>query len=139
MYVLDTDHMSILERGGTPALTLTLKLSALPDSEIATTIISYEEQCRGWLAKTAREKDEALIRAYVQLGEHLEIYAGMNVLPYDHRAHAIFLTLQSRKIRIGTQDLEIAAIALANDATLLTRNLSDFGKVSDLKAEDWTR
>ena len=58
MYLLDTDHMSILERGGTAALTLTLKLSALSDSEVATTIVSYEEQCKGWLAKTAREKDE---------------------------------------------------------------------------------
>lgn len=43
MHILDTDHMSILERGGTPALTLTLKLSTLADSEVATTIVSYEE------------------------------------------------------------------------------------------------
>jgi len=26
----------------------------------------------------------------------------------------------------------------ANDATLLTRNLSDFRKVPDLKADDWS-
>lgn len=138
MYVLDTDHMSVLERGRASALTLTLKLSTLADSEIATTIVSYEEQCRGWLAKTAREKDDALIRAYVQLGQHLEIYASMSVLPYDDRAHAIFRRLQNRKIRIGTQDMKIAAIALANDATLLSRNLSGFGKVPDLKVEDWS-
>src|SRR5579862_1322541 len=137
MYVLDTDHMSILQRGGTPALTLTMKLSKLSDAEIATTIISYEEQCKGWLAKTAREKDEALIRAYLQLWQHLEIYASINVLLYDDRAHAIFQSLLSRKIRTGTQDLKIAAIVLARDATLLTRNLVDFNKVPDLKVEDW--
>jgi tRNA(fMet)-specific endonuclease VapC len=35
-------------------------------------------------------------------------------------------------------DLKIAAIALANDATLLTRNLSDFRKIPGLRIEDWT-
>jgi len=35
-------------------------------------------------------------------------------------------------------DLKIAAIAIANDATLLSRNLRDFGKVPDLRVEDWT-
>jgi len=112
--------MTILERGGTSALQLSLKLSVLPDREISTTIVSYEEQCKGWLAKTAREKDDALIRAYVQLGQHLEIYAAMIVLPYDAGAHSIFQTLQNLRVRIGTQDLKIAAIALANDATILT-------------------
>lgn len=138
MYLLDTDHMSILERGGTPALHLTLKLSTFPDWQITTTIVSYEEQCKGWLAKTSKEKDDALIRAYVQLGQHLEIYAGMTVLPYDARAHTIFQSLQSRKVRIGTQDLKIAAIALANNATVLTRNTQHFSRVPDLKFEDWS-
>ena len=138
MYILDTDHMSILERGGTPALTLTLKMSALPDSDIATTIISYEEQCKGWLARTAREKDEALIRVYDQFGQHLQIYAGMNVLTYDKRAHTVFLTLRSQKVRTGTQDLKIASIVLANSATLLTRNTRDFARIPALRYEDWT-
>jgi tRNA(fMet)-specific endonuclease VapC len=35
-------------------------------------------------------------------------------------------------------DLRIAAVAVAHDATLLSRNLSDFSKVPGLRAEDWT-
>jgi tRNA(fMet)-specific endonuclease VapC len=42
-------------------------------------------------------------------------------------------------IRIGTQDLKIASIALANRATLLTRNYRDFVQVPDLIIDDWTK
>jgi tRNA(fMet)-specific endonuclease VapC len=35
-------------------------------------------------------------------------------------------------------DLRIAAIALANDALLLSKNLTDFLKVPGLQVADWT-
>jgi len=36
-----------------------------------------------------------------------------------------------------TQDLKIACICLAHDATLLTRNLADFKPVPGLRVENW--
>lgn len=53
-------------------------------------------------------------------------------------AAAEFERLRKQRIRIGTMDLKIAAIALANNATLLSKNLRDFGKVPGLKVEDWS-
>jgi tRNA(fMet)-specific endonuclease VapC len=36
-------------------------------------------------------------------------------------------------------DLKIAAIAVVQDAVVLTRNLFDFNQISEFKAEDWSR
>jgi tRNA(fMet)-specific endonuclease VapC len=44
--------------------------------------------------------------------------------------------LRTLRVRIGARDLKIASIGLANDATLLSRNPKDFGKVAGLKVED---
>jgi tRNA(fMet)-specific endonuclease VapC len=57
---------------------------------------------------------------------------------YDQREAVEFERLRQARIHIGTMDLKIAAIALANNATLLSRNLADFGKVPGLRVEDWT-
>lgn len=38
---------------------------------------------------------------------------------------------------IGPYDLQIAAIALAHDLTLITHNVREFKRVQDLKIEDW--
>lgn len=40
---------------------------------------------------------------------------------------------------IGPYDLQIAAIALVHDLTLVTHNLREFSRVHGLKLEDWQR
>lgn len=35
-------------------------------------------------------------------------------------------------------DLRIAAIAVSRNLVLLTRNVADFGKIAELRTEDWT-
>jgi tRNA(fMet)-specific endonuclease VapC len=139
MYLLDTDSMTLLERGGSEGARLKARLATIPPDDLATTIISYEEQMRGWLSVSAQARtQEAQIAAYRRLKTHLQIYSNIAVVDYEEKAATEFTRLRQAKIRIGTMDLKIAAIALSNDATLLTRNLSDFSKVPNLKAEDWS-
>ena len=139
MHVLDTDHLSILERGGADSLKLQMRLEQIPASEVATTIVNYEEQMRGWLARAAGAHNVPnLVRAYDRLFSHIRTFAGITILPFDSTAGDHLRRLHDARIRIGTMYRRIAAIALANDATLLTRNLSDFSKIPGFRAEDWT-
>ena len=56
MLVLDTDHLVELDRGSSQGVALQQKLEDAGD-EVATTIISAEEQFRGWLAQIHRQRD----------------------------------------------------------------------------------
>ena len=62
-----------------------------------------------------------------------------HVIPIDDAAADEFDRMrQNKKLKkIGRADLLIAAIALANRATLVTRNLKDFRQVPGLRVENW--
>jgi len=66
------------------------------------------------------------------------VFCAIPLIAFDQAAAAIVQRLQKQRIRIGTMDLKIASIALAQDATLLSRNVADFEKVPGLRVEDWT-
>jgi tRNA(fMet)-specific endonuclease VapC len=140
MVVLDTDHLSLLERRpSAEGRNLEARLEERESSLKSTTIITYEEQKRGWMAHASRAKTVAEeIRAYSRLMTHLQSFRSIQVLPFDERAGTEYQRLRRLRLRIGTMDLKIAAIVLAHNATLLSRNLADFRKVPGLKVEDWT-
>lgn len=137
--VLDTDHMSLLEWGDEGSELLRERLADAGSEVVATTIVSYEEQMRGWTAYIARAKTVAQqVEAYSRLRRQLENYRQIPILDFDDAAAAEFQRLRRSRIRIGTMDLKIAAITLSRDALLLSRNLVDFQKVPGLKVEDWS-
>jgi tRNA(fMet)-specific endonuclease VapC len=140
MVVLDTDHLTILERKESAASqVLQARLDRLDPGSQATTIVTDEEQTRGWMAYMARAKTiPQQIEAYAKLKTHLRSFRNILVLNFDERAGVEYQRLRRSRIRIGTMDLKIAAIVLANDATLLSKNLSDFRKVPGLDVADWT-
>ena len=139
MYVLDTDHLSILERGGSASVHLQMRLDNVPLGEVVTTIVTYEEQMRGWLARMPRMQTEAgFVTWYTRLQWHIDAFAPLTILPFNEEAAAISVQIFEARIRIGTMDRRIAAITMAHHAVLLSRNLSDFKRVPDLHVEDWS-
>lgn len=139
MYLLDTDHLSVLERGGDGVVRLQQRLRTVSPDTVAATVVSYEEQTRGWLSLVAKARSmEDQVVAYRHLQRHLQIFCAVPLIALSPAAVTVMQRLQKQRIRIGTMDLKIASIALAQDATLLSRNVTDFQKVPGLRVEDWT-
>jgi tRNA(fMet)-specific endonuclease VapC len=140
MLVLDTDVLTLIQIGkGDAYRRLAERLEAgAAGQEICVTIISFEEQMRGWLAQIAKVRGDKQTAAYARLHNLRLDYCPRRILDFDAAAREHYQSLAKSKIRIGTMGLKIAAIALANNAVLLSRNLRDFGKVPALRVEDWT-
>jgi tRNA(fMet)-specific endonuclease VapC len=138
MYLLDTDHLSLIQRGGIPGRAILLRLTetTIP---FATTVITYEEQTRGWLERLSQTKTlEQQVSAYQRLQQHTLHYRDIDVITFDIAAAQHYEHLRKDYPRLGKMDLRIAAIALIHDATVLTRNQKDFGQILNLKMEDWS-
>ncbi|MGI0491007.1 type II toxin-antitoxin system VapC family toxin [Alkalinema pantanalense CENA528] len=138
MYLLDTDHLSLIQRGSSLGQTLLTRLIAT-NQPFATTIVTYEEQSRGWLAYLSNAKtSDAQVIAYGFLQNHTLHYREIDLLPFSTAAAQIHQNLRQSYLRLGNNDLKIAAITIAHQATLLTRNTKDFGQIQTLTLEDWT-
>lgn len=68
-------------------------------------------------------------------------FAPFESLPFDDAAAEEYGPVRAHLQRsgrlIGPNDMLIAAIALANDCTVVTHNTSEFGRVPGLSVEDW--
>jgi tRNA(fMet)-specific endonuclease VapC len=74
---------------------------------------------------------------------HSQVVSRRDQIPSSEIATTIVSRIQSLQgrfqfiLKAATGDLLIAAIALANRATLVTRNVKDFRQVPGLKVENW--
>jgi len=137
LYVLDTDHISLQQRAHPAVLQ---RLRALGDDHsVAVTVITVEEQIRGRLELIRRHGVSQLqVAAYTALQQTLRYYATWQVLDFSQAAFERYARLRQQRMRVGSQDLRIAAITLANAGILVTRNNRDFAQVPGLTIEDWS-
>lgn len=138
MILLDTDHLSVLTKRQATGHALLIERLENADEPLAIPIVCVEEQCKGWLAKIHRMRDiHQQIAPYDRLTEFFNFLAEWDMVSLDAAAADAFDQFRSQKIRIGSQDLKIAAIALTQNALLLSANLRDFRHVPGLRVENW--
>ncbi|MCF3644483.1 type II toxin-antitoxin system tRNA(fMet)-specific endonuclease VapC [Planktothrix agardhii] len=129
-YLLDTNVCIIYLKGRN--LNLKQKLESVAIQEIAVCSIIKAELCFGAMKSANPERNFALQQAF------LEQFVS---LPFDDLAATTFGVIRSQlEIKgtpIGAYDLQIAAIALANNLTLVTHNTQEFRRVEGLQVEDW--
>ncbi|GJD22503.1 hypothetical protein RIVM261_074590 [Rivularia sp. IAM M-261] len=139
MWILDTDHLTLLLQGNP---TVVNKLAAKAQGEVVITVVTAEEQIWGRLSVIRQASQasnaEKLVRAYLKFRLALDDLMRFTILDFTQEAYLEYQELRRQKIRVGTQYLRIAAIALSIDATVVTRNQRDFNQVPGLRLEDWT-
>ena len=137
MLILDTDHLTEIERGSAAGSALRRRLDR-PEIDAVATIVSAEEQLRGWLAQIhAKRSVHDQIDSYGRLQARLEFYAEWTLLPWTTGAADRFGAFRRAGVRIGTMDLKIASIALEHGGTVLSQNSADFQQVPGLMVESW--
>jgi tRNA(fMet)-specific endonuclease VapC len=136
MILLDTDSFTLQQYGQQRFLERFQAASERP----AITIVTQIEALRGRYDAVVKAEDGARLlvaqQGLIRTAQHLTLFT---VVRFDDAAAAEFdRQRQDKKIKkIGRADLLIASIALANKATLVTRNTKDFGKVPGLRIENW--
>ena len=136
LWILDTDTLSLFQRAHP---LVSQRVNAISTEQLATTVITFEEQMYGRLNRIRRtNSQESLVFAYMQLHETLEDFKTINVLNFNKESANYYAELLRQKVRIGTQDLRIASIAISNNGILVTRNQRDFSRIPGLQFEDWT-
>ena len=88
MILLDTDHVNVLKYPEHPRFaSLTTQLNTSDDQDIATTVITVEEQMRGWLAWINRSDDvHRQVPAYQELLRLFVFFSRWHVVLFDEQA-----------------------------------------------------
>lgn len=130
IYLLDTNTcIGYISRRSLPIFR---RITSLPPQDIVLCDIVKLELYYGAYKSYRQSENLAVLR---------ELFGEFSSLPFDGRATVICGQIRARLATLGTPigpyDLQIAAIALANNLTLVTHNIHEFSRVEGLRLEDW--
>jgi|ERR1700730_3273712 predicted nucleic acid-binding protein len=136
MTILDTNVLSALMHV-TPDMKVVAWLDRQPRSSIWTTSITILEVRFGLQIMAGGKRRSALLRAFEEVLDKM----GHRVIPFDASAAQQAGDLMAFRHKNGRpgelRDTMIAGIALAQHATLATRNVSHFDDVSVQLIDPW--
>ncbi|HEY7427405.1 MAG TPA: type II toxin-antitoxin system VapC family toxin [Gemmataceae bacterium] len=137
LYVLDTDTLQLFQDAHPLVVA---RVETVPPGDLAVSVVSVEEQLSGWYAQLRQAKrPERLAWTYRRLAANVRFLSHVQIADFDEEAIQRYEQLKKRRVKIGTNDLRIAATVLERDAILVTRNVRDFQQVPGLRIEDWSR
>lgn len=133
MIAFDTDILSEILLGNPKYVS---RASSIPLADRKVPVVAAAEMMRGWMGAIrmaeAGKGKMSLHLAFRLFEQRMKSLAAYDFLPYDAASENLFASWRAAKIRIGTQDLRIAAISFAHGATLVTRNARDYALVPGL-------
>lgn len=132
MFLFDTDVITnILKKS--PSGILLKKLAGLPRTKQYISTITVSEIVYGAVKSNRPEY-------HLNNLEHL-LLPSVNLVGFDTKAACVCGRLRAELEKKGQlldlADLEIAGIAIAGDFTLVTGNIRRFGRIDELKVENW--
>jgi tRNA(fMet)-specific endonuclease VapC len=132
VYMIDTDISSyIMKRSHNHVLK---RLQQVSVGDVCVSAITKSELLFGVAVSPRRQQDQAALDGYLRHVVVLD-YPDEAALHYAQ----IRADLKSQGTMIGANDLLIAAHARCLGLTLVTNNTSEFGRVKNLKIENWTK
>jgi tRNA(fMet)-specific endonuclease VapC len=135
-FIFDTDHLTLYQRGHSA---VRRRYSLHSPTDVGISAVTVEEALRGRLSYLARPlRGPSHVQAYAGLVATVLLLQQFPVVPFDQASETQFQQLQAMGLRVGTQDLKIAAVVLANKATLLTCNRRDFARIPGISLDDWS-
>lgn len=137
VFLLDTDTLTLVQHRHAAVMQ---RAASYPDTTIFISAVSLQEQMKGWLGRLVRlNKPDQVSDWYDRLVLRLfPVWKKYPLLSFSEPAIARFENLRSMKLQVASMDLRIAAVALENTLTVVTRNLRDFGRVPGLPIVDWS-
>lgn len=140
MFILDTDHLGILQGPRSEECSNILKrIAAVSDSNVYTTIVSFHEIVAGWTKYVKQSNSpQRIVIGYARLEQVLKDFSCSQVLPFSIAAAEVFESFKRKKVRVATMDLRIASIAISQQMTIITRNTVDYERIPGLIVQDWT-